>query len=808
MNLAMLYAWTQDTLPEGALQRGSDAVQETWRFLEMPALWIVALLVIPGSAAIATLAYWREPLKPAMRWSLVALRTLSFLLLFAVLFRPVFVRQEQSVLAPEVLFLFDDSGSMAREDGYVGDDDARRQVRELTGESADDVSRLELAEAVRPKLLSAAREAGYVPRSFRFSEDLVPLPEGANLDGRGASTAIGDAIRGALAAHRGRYVTDIVVVSDGRSNVGTPPDEVAATASAAGVAIDTVLVGDDRTEINVAVELVDAPEAVLEGDQIAIAARVSARGTDGTASLLLEEVSARDANNVRLVASEEVPLVESGDRIVLVAGRDAVDFGTGERRFRLRVAPLEGERVTDDNQVNLSVRVNRQKMRVLYVEGYSRYEYRFLNWELKRMDERIDAQLFLLSADTEFKQEATKGLPSLKAVPTSREELLENYDVVILGDVNPYDISPDPRKGEEFVRSLREFVERGGGLCVISGRYDMPRAVAGTEFAELLPVELDRAGSTLLDVPTAETWRYRLESPAAPHEIVTLVDDPERNRLLWEDPEGLRGFNWHYPVRGAKPGAEVLLRHPEARYGGGDETDPLLVAGYYPAGRTLFLSIEASWMWRNRFGHLYYDTFWRGVLRWLSLGRMRSGDRRFQLEALRSTYDISERVTLEARVLDDDFRPSEAESQEIVLEDPDGEERALELSLVSGRPGVFRGTFQPERPGRHLARIRAGSGGPENDVTSEFDVELPSRESADPSPDPEAMARLASLSRGVSASAIDLDGLIEEAFPEGQERREPVSSQLEDAWDRWGTLLAALVLLGLEWILRKRAELV
>ena len=31
----------------------------------------------------------------------------------------------------------------------------------------------------------------------------------------------------------------------------------------------------------------------------------------------------------------------------------------------------------------------------------------------------------------------------------------------------------------------------------------------------------------------AEIWRYRLESPAAPHEIVTIVDDVERNRILW-----------------------------------------------------------------------------------------------------------------------------------------------------------------------------------------------------------------------------------------------------------------------------------
>ena len=45
-------------------------------------------------------------------------------------------------------------------------------------------------------------------------------------------------------------------------------------------------------------------------------------------------------------------------------------------------------------------------------------------------------------------------------------------------------------------------------------------------------------------------------------------------------------------------------------------------------------------------------------------------------------------------------------------------------------------------------------------------------------------------------------------FPGDEERREPISSQLKDAWDNWGTLLLALALLSAEWIMRKRYELI
>ena len=53
----------------------------------------------------------------------------------------------------------------------------------------------------------------------------------------------------------------------------------------------------------------------------------------------------------------------------------------------------------------------------------------------------------------------------------------------------------------------------------------------------------------------------------------------------------------------------------------------------------------------------------------------------------------------------------------------------------------------------------------------------------------------------------DLTALLDE-FPGGEERREPISTQLDDVWDTWTTLLLALGLLSAEWILRKRVELV
>jgi hypothetical protein len=237
------------------------------------------------------------------------------------------------------------------------------------------------------------------------------------------------------------------------------------------------------------------------------------------------------------------------------------------------------------------------------------------------------------------------------------------------------------------------------------------------------------------------------------------------------------------------------------------ENYPLLVLGYFPAGRTLFLSVDSTYRWRYHYGDRYLDTFWRNAIRWLALGRLKSGDRRYRIESSRSSYDLEDRVQLEVRVLDEDFRPSDAPSQKVFWSGPDGSVKELELAGESGRAGVYRGGLEVERPGVYRAWLEAPVAGRLQRVSAtEFEVVLPSRENQDPSPDPEGLRALA-LKTGGQFLDLAQAGTLAAQFPGGEELREPISSRLEDAWDRWGTLLLALALLSTEWILRKRAEL-
>lgn len=783
-----------------------ESTRETFRLLDVPPLWIVVLVLFPLTAIASWIGYWREGLPRAARGGLMLLRFLALALLFLVVFRPVLVQRREEVRPAEVLVLVDDSASMRRVDAYSPDTPGRPALARLASGALADAQRSELAAAaLETVLLPRLEESEYEPRLFTFGTTLAPLASPDALSGRGSGTHLGDGLAQALAAHRGRHVTDVVVLSDGRQNGGLPTLEAARAASAAGIPIHTVVVGDTRPERNAIVELVEAPANALAGDEIAVIVRVSGRGTAGDERTLcvLEEIT--DDDEPVVVAEEDVSLSEAGERVLLVARPGAREARPRERRFRVQLPPLEDETLLDDNQLEFSVHVTVEKIRVLYVDGYPRWEYRFLRWLLLRADDNIQAQMFLLSATPDFPQDASTGLPSLAEVPTRLSDLLDDYDVIILGDVDPLDIHHDPSRGAEFVESLRGFVEAGGGLLLQAGESDNPESfVLSSQLQELIPIKLDPAKSFAFGGDTTREVHPILEDPLAPHEIVRLHHDLEINRRLWEDDDGLRGFHWYKPIERAKPGAQVLLRHPTASTSGTGERDPLCIVGYFPQGRTMFLAIDSTWRWRFHYGDRYHERFWRNAIRWLSLGRLKSGNRRVQLETPRSSYTLGERVPLEARILDEDFRPSSASVQEVRWQGPDERTGTGDLRPESNRPGLFRGALELERPGLYRAWIEEDG---ERLASTELEVVLPSRENADPSPDP---ARLAELSLATGGTAVTLASIadLEAEFPGGEERREPISSKLEDVWDHWGTLIGALVLLSAEWILRKRMEMV
>ncbi|MCI0589462.1 MAG: VWA domain-containing protein [Planctomycetes bacterium] len=791
-------------------QTGTES--ESIRFLDAPPAWVVALAIVPGAILLARFTYgWGQVEGRALRLFLAGLRATAFLALAAVLFRPVVEKTRFLVRRAPLVVLLDDSASMQRRDSYPDEEERAGVARAAAlaeGDEPGNHSRAELAARAMERRIEGWRQR-YDVRLLRFAEDVSAVASPAEVTGRGDRTRIGEAIAAAVEEVRGSQASGIVLVSDGRNTDGRDPREAAALAGADQLPIYAVGVGDARSPKNASIEIVEAPDLALEKDEVAVTVRVRGSGFDGqTTEIFLHRAESADLRPDSLgsiLAEAEAPLGGAGgERRMLTFFPEE----PGEYRLVAAIPVREGETDESDNRAVRILRVRPEKIRVLYVEGYPRWEYRFLKNLLLRSDRNLQVQCYLLSATPDFPQEHSKGLEPLReeTFPRTRRDLLDRYDVVLLGDVPPSGISANLRENEEFHAALKGFVEAGGGFGMIAGEYDSPRSYVGTPIEELLPVSIGSGDEDLLAGrdPTGE-FLVRLENPSAPHEICRLLGDADANRRLWEEPGGLRGFRTYVPVRKAKPGAEVLFRHPtrENRYG----PHVLAAVSYHPEGRTFFIGTDESWLWRYVYADTYHERFWRNVIRYLALGRLRGVDRRYRIAPEKSRYELSERVVLEARVLDADFAPSSAPSQKAFLVFPDGHKEEAVLDRSAGEAGVYRVSFVAGIPGHYEAYLAEGDDREGKRLAgADFEIVIPSRELADPVLDRDALEAVALASGGRYFPLARVQEL-DRRFAGGGELRTPLATEVRDLWDSGWVLAGVVALLAVEWLIRKRVQL-
>ena len=791
-------------IAQAALQAGKTAAR--FRFEALPHLWVVFLVLLPAVLLFSWLLYrGRSGVTGPRRWILTGLRAASLLLLLLALFRPVLEKIRTREVRDQVLLLVDDSASMGRVDGYPADQKEALLARVLglkAGERLDSLSRLEMARRVLegPSGLLEKLKERFDLALYGFAREVVPLADLSSLQATGRVTRLGEALESVFSDAVGGRTAAVVVFSDGRNNDGLPPRDAAARYAAEGIPIHTVLCGRASSLKNLAVLDVQAPANALQKERVAFKVPIRTQGLGGSKF----RISLVRVPGEEVLEWKEVRIPSRGGAQVVTLSH--VFQEPGMVTLEARVDPLPGESFLDDNKAVHHIQILKGRIRVLYVEDYPRYEYRYLKGTLLRADRAVEGQCFLMEASPDFPQEATKGLPHLTDLPRTRKELFGKYHVVILGDVAPSLLGSTARESDRFLQLLKEFVEFGGGLICQAGVRAMPDAYRGTPVEDLLPVVLLEPGDPELDPgPSDRPFHPVLENPASPPPMLKLLPDPATNRLLWR--EGLEGFYWFAPVLRAKAGAQVLLRHPTRKNKYGRLV--LAAAWDYPHGRVAWLGLDSFWRWRKYYGDKYFDTFWRNTIRWAAEGRLKRGSDRASLELTKQVFDVGEKVDVLVRLRDEDFVPSTAPSCKIFFLLPSGKLRSAVLAADPAEAGTYRGSFRFREPGSYSIALREG-GTPEGKILAMkgFRLRTPLKELARPTPDPALLGEIARLTGG---KALDLaqSGRLLQALPSGGTRLVPVGRDPhpKELWDTPWLLVILVGLLGLEWALRKGAHL-
>jgi hypothetical protein len=239
-------------------------------------------------------------------------------------------------------------------------------------------------------------------------------------------------------------------------------------------------------------------------------------------------------------------------------------------------------------------------IRILFIEGSPRYEYRFCRSALER-NKLVGLKVLLLDAD---KEAAKTDRIALADFPSRAE--LKQFDVIIIGDVDPAAL------GKEKLTWIADFVkEHNGGVLFLAGRQFSPRAFQDTPLSAILPVEVTGKAKD-----GKEPESFRLDSTEAGRKSLLRFDKDDKKSQ--DIVNGLPALHWF--AEGYKPRAkaEVLAVHPTAKIDGTNDPLPLIVGQTVGTGRALFFGIEETWRWRFRELEPQYNHFWLQTIRYLA----------------------------------------------------------------------------------------------------------------------------------------------------------------------------------------------
>jgi len=570
----------------------------------------------------------------------------------------------------------------------------------------------------------------------------------------------------------------IILFTDGIDNASSQRTEaVLQDLGARGIPVYPVPVGLADPD-DVSIRSIVLQEVVFSGDSVPIHVQILSKGYEKRFANLTIKLNGRKVSERRV-------RLQGGLQF------EDIDFNVdlseeGAAKIEVSIESFGDEVSEANNRVERSIRVVKEKVNVLYIEGNNRWEFRYISAILKR-DPRLNTTFISTSAGPEF---ARNSPEHIERFPSKREEAFK-YDLVILGDVDAKFFS------EEELALLEELIrDRGGSLLVLCGPMYTPSTFTGTPVESMLPVRFDSEAKWEL---TSEST-YPVLTPEGRSSMVMLLENNhEENDRIWSRVAPLDHLP---PLLGAKPGATVLATLSDTNAGA--QRYPLVAWHRYGTGKCLSIATDRLWRLRFKTGDKYHWRVWSQTIQFLTLSRLMGEHKRIRLETDRTSYSDGDQVRLYAHVLDEDYQSIVQPSFDVTVSGADENALKQRVSLQPDRttPGFYEGYFTAPAPGRY--RLEANEDDQEVSNKTEFQVVTVNEELTDTNMRLDELQRIAKLTGGSCLNPSDLPKLRTILNTEPQSTT--VRSE-RPLWDN-GFIVALLVcLLGMEWILRRKHDL-
>lgn len=719
---------------------------------------VVALVI----AAIVCVLSWARSGYSRSHFFLELLRFALVLLAVVTLNGPEWVDEDKPDQRPLVAVVYDTSGSMKTKD-----------VIDPENASAPPKTREEL---VAPLLEDE------VWKSVSERMDVVFEEFASDLKNPSEATDIDTALDRTLEKHKAA-LRAVVLISDGDWNIGKAPSAAATKLRTRGIPVYPLAVGAETRLPDIELVSLDAPTSGVPNKSMRIPFVISSAMTRDYETTL--EFEASDGQTQR----KAVKIPAMGKL------RDTIEWRpkkTGKFDLTLNVPEASGELLLDNNELTVPITISEEALKVLIVESFPRWEYRYIRNALER-DPGVEVNCLMFHPSLKG---VGGGRGYLKEFPTDKQ--LFEYDVVFLGDVG-IDVK---QMSVDQAESIRQLVRsHAGGLVFLPGFRGHQNSLLQKDQDADGRDELDDLYPVVMDPGQPKGWgsprpaQFELTEAGRRSLLTRLSGDDDENVRIWTT---LPGFQWYAAAVRAKAGAEVLATHrtETSRFG----RVPLIVARTSGTGKILYMGSDGAWRWREGVEDLYHYRFWGQVVRWMAYQRNISEGQSMRFYPTPERPSVGDVVTLNVNVLNPDSgEPMQNGTVSVAIESPSGELNNVRLAPAGEDMwGLFNGTFEPKEGGMYVFTTRCVETG--NQLRTELNVQGLAREKIGQPARPDVLDEIARISRGKMTSIHEVNTVVTEVAklpePEPQVKRTRI-------WAEWGWGSLIIVMLSVFWIGRK-----
>ena len=712
------------------------------------------------------------------------LRLLTILLILLAMLRPTHVLIETKQQPSTLVVMVDNTRSMTIED-ELGGKSRWSLLTKMFSDLAPELASL----GTNVELKAYAFDADAMP--LQVEDGRIILPEHPT----GNRTDHGTSMRGVLGHEDGKRLIGFLIAGDGAQQTlegSTAPAQAAARSlNRLKCPVVAISFGQHRSQQqarDVVLETMPDNLAVFAKNKLTVTGTIRVSGYVGQDIPVQLLVETRPGKR-EIVATTTVQANQDNEQLRYELSY--IPEKPGDFPIAVRTVPQSGELTISNNEIPTYLSVREGGIRVLYIQGELRREQRFLRRALAASPD-IDVELRTVHA-RDRENWPVRGFSKLFKPGA--------FDVYIIGDVDSKAFST------EDLKLLRAAIrDHNAGLIMLGGWHSFwPGGYQNTPLARILPLRINRAIDNRMrqrfedfipsDLHINGPLKMLPTRPMGEQSFIMQIAPRKNNRATWNELPPLTGAN---VFRGASVDGFVLAETQRGQ--------PLLIAGE-PGGRVLAFAADSTWRWVMRGYETEHQRFWRQVVLWLARhDTVIKGSTRLRLDGRR--FPPTAPVAFVASAFSAQGEPLQDAEWKAKVTLPGGKQQSLRLARKGDE---MHGQFlQTETVGKYEVEVTAFENGQAvGTAKSQFLVYEKDFELSGTTADPALLASLADKTKDAGGRMIvpeELPEFLRELAVKAKSFEVQVPEEFT-YWDRPWFFVLIVLLLSVEWFLRKQWRL-